>query len=145
MRAHTTALFCALGFGLALSAGAEAAGYSTCRYPAGDVQISCGRGCPRGTTFISFNPGSHERCDKNKTSSGDGMVNANIRLKPGCKDVQNLKDDLGWRGGDKTKFCQNKGFSGVTNHPGQKRYNAYGGGYCYKGDEQACVKSLPGE
>lgn len=127
---------------LASSAG-WAAGYSMCRWPAGDIQMQCGSGCPRGTTVISYNPGSHPRCDKGSLGAPDG-IDADVDLKPGCTDVQNLKDDLGWpERGNKTKFCRKRGYDGVTNFPGQHRYKAHGGGFCFSGTRAACTKSLP--
>ena len=60
-----------------------------------------------------------------------------------CQLIKNLHHELGWNGGHKTKFCLRRGFDGMTNHPNSS-YKAHGGGWCYKGDVQACTAQLPG-
>ena len=90
----------------------------------------CGTGCPRGSTFISYNPGRHDRCDV-----GD------IDLQEGCEAIKPLSE-LGYRSGHKTRFCKARGYTSMTNYA-RSDYRDYGGGFCFRGERQACTASLP--
>ncbi len=120
----------AAGFSLAAAA---AGGHTVCQGP-GDSQgyIRCGRGCPSGHRFISYNPGNHASC-----SSG-----ASGGLEAGCKALANLHDDLGWNRGHKHKYCVRRGYASYVNHRGAD-YKDNGGGWCYKGEVEACRASMP--
>lgn len=54
-----------------------------------------------------------------------------------CTAIKSLKE-LGWRSGHKTKFCIAKKYDGVHNPFGD--YGA--GGFCFKGDPQACIAEI---
>jgi len=66
---------------------------------------------------------------------GDGSGN-------GCTKVRSIKE-LGWRKGHKTKFCIARGYQGVTNFPNGS-YRSNGGGFCFTGDQQACLEIAKG-
>lgn len=130
MRNHQfTAVIVGLIVSLGAAQSAMAQGYSMCQFP-GDNRPSlvCGRGCPRGSSTIAYNPGNHARCNKPTES-----------LPEGCTKRANLAD-LGWSSGHKTKFCQRRGYDGVTNTTGGGNdYHKNGGGWCYSGDVKACT------
>ena len=107
-------------------------GYSVCQ-GAGQPQPyqQCGKGCPAGDRFISWNPNTQASCQSD--------------MQPGCEKIANLHYELGWNGGNKSKFCRKRNFDGMTNHPNSRYKGAgsHGGGWCYKGEERACTASLP--
>jgi len=60
-----------------------------------------------------------------------------VPARPTCQGIQSIRE-LGWRSGHKTKFCIKKGYDGVNNPFGD--YGA--GGFCFKGDSEACVVEI---
>lgn len=117
-------------------AHASGSGHTICQSP-GDSQghVVCGRGCPMGKTFISWNPRAHPQC-----SGGAGGDIPSLPVLPGCSKLVNLKK-LNYVHGHKTKLCIRNNFDGMTNLPNSS-YSANGGGYCYKGDRAICTKSI---
>ena len=125
-----TGLLILLVYGLSVM-DALATGYSMCQGPMDSKPyMVCGSGCPMGESFVSYSPNTPEQCA--------------AHLQDGCLSVSNLHYELGWDSGHKTNFCKKRGFDGVTNHPGSK-YKDHGGGWCYKGDNNACTASLPSQ
>jgi hypothetical protein len=118
---------CLLG---SASISAYAGGYSACQSP-GDPRphLECGKGCPAGDRFVSYQHGDLAGCE--------------APIQSGCERIANLHYDLGWQGGNKSKFCRARGFEyGMVNLP-NSNYKEQGGGWCYRGDRQACNDSLP--
>jgi hypothetical protein len=69
---------------------------------------------------------------------------ATVRIQPSpdqsrCVEVVDIRK-LGWREGNKSEFCLGKGFDGTFNP-----FSQYAeGGYCYRGNEDACRKLASG-
>jgi len=55
-----------------------------------------------------------------------------------CDEIKDIKA-LGWRSGHKTNFCRAHGYDGVWNVPNSTFSS---GGYCYKGDSEACRRKI---
>jgi hypothetical protein len=84
------------------------------------------------------------RCATSYDHDYSAFFDGNARSESGaCEKVRPLRD-LGYGSGHKTKFCKRKGYAGVTNFPNSD-YRDYGGGFCYTGEQQACLREMRGQ
>lgn len=119
------------GFAFLLPQSALAKGHAICLFPGDNREtVICEMSCPRGSRTIAIKPNEHPSC-AGRTGAGP--------LPSGCEKRDRL-DSLGWRSGNKTKFCRAKKYDGVTNTAGGGNdYRKNGGGWCYTGDRAACT------
>ena len=125
MRIGMATVLCAVVVSL-VAAQSKADGYAVCSdTQTGGTHIQCNStSCPPGEVLISYNPGKHERCDK---PSGGGDYDYRKGAEH-CYPARHLKE-LGYDGGNKTRWCQNFGYDTNT------------GWYCVRDCSKKCVKA----
>jgi hypothetical protein len=113
--------------------------------PAAIQFAGVGAGTPAGVVYAHSTAllTLQGQCYSNFPWNYTSYIVGNVNPGNGCIRVQNMHT-LGFGGGNKTSFCQSKGYDGPTNFPGTKYYDN-GGGWCYSGNEAACLAAVRGQ